>query len=167
MPSKHLILCHPLLLLPSIFPSIRVFSSESALHIRWPQYWSFSINISPSNEHPGLIFFKMDWLDLLAVQGIVKGLLQHHSSKASILRRSAFLVVQLSQPYMTTGKTIVLTIWTFVGKVMSLLFSLLCMMSEKNIDLISLSRCLKLSKSLSISEFLISPFKQGYEHIFP
>ena len=110
MPSKHLILCHPLLLLPSIFPSIRVFSSESAVHIRWPKYWSLSINISPSNERPGLISFKMDWLDLLAVQGIVKGLLQHHSSKASILWCSAFLMVQLSQPYMTTRKTIVLTI---------------------------------------------------------
>ena len=120
MPFNHLILCCPLLLLPSIFPSIRVFSNESALHIRWPKYWSFSFNISPSNKHPGLISFKTDWLDLLAVQGTLKSLLQHHSSKASILRRSAFFIVQLSHPYMTTGKTIALTRWTFVGKVMSL-----------------------------------------------
>ena len=125
MPSNHLILRRPLLLLPSIFPSIQVFSNESALHIRWPKYWSFSFNISPSNEHPGLISFRMDWLDLLAVQGTLKSLLQHHSLKASILRRSAFLTVQLSHPYMTTGKTIALTRWTFVGKVMSLLFNML------------------------------------------
>ena len=125
MPSNHLILCHPLLLLPSIFPSIRVFSSESALHVRWPKYWSFSFNISPSNEHSGLISFRMDWLHLLAVQGTLKSLLQHHSSKASILWRSAFFIVQLSHPYMTTGKTIGLTRWTFVGKVMSLLFNML------------------------------------------
>ena len=121
MPSIHLILCHPLLLLPSIFPSITVFSNESALHIRWPKYWSFSFNISPSNEHPGMISYRMDWLDLLAVQGTHKSLLQHHSSKASILQYSAFFIVQLSHPYMTTGKTIVLTSWTFVGKVMPLL----------------------------------------------
>ena len=114
MPSNHLILSHPLLLLPSIFPSIRVFSNESALHIRWPKYWSFSFNISPSNEHPGLISFRMDWLDFLAVQGTLKSLLQHHSSKAPILRCSAFFIVQLSHPYMTTGKTIALTRWTFV-----------------------------------------------------
>ena len=119
MPSNHLILCHPLLLLPSIFPSIRVFSNESALHIRWPKYWSFSFDISPSSEHPGLISFKMDWLDLLAVQGTVKSFLQCHSSKASILWCSVFFIVQLSHPYMTTGKTIALTRWTFVGKVMS------------------------------------------------
>ena len=125
MPSNHLILCHPLLLLPSIFPSIRVFSSESALHIRWPKYGSFSFKISPSNEHPGLISFRMDWLDLLAVQGTLKSLLQPHSSKASILRHSAFFIVQLSHPYMTTGKTIALTRQTFVGKVMSLLFNML------------------------------------------
>ena len=125
MPSSHLILCRPLLLLPSIFPSIRVFSNESALYIRWPKYWSFSFNISPSNEHPGLISFQMDWLDLLAVQGTLKSLLQHHSSKASILRCSAFFIVQLSHPYMTIGKTIALTRWTFVGKVMSLLFNML------------------------------------------
>ena len=125
MPSNHLILCCPLLLLPSIFPSIRVFSSESALYIRWPKYWSFSFNIIPSNEHPGLISFRMDRLDLLAVQGTLKSLLQHHSSKASVLRRSAFFIVQLSHPYMTTGKTIALTRQTFVGKVMSLLLNTL------------------------------------------
>ena len=113
MPSNHLILCCPLLLLPSIFPSIRVFSNKSVLHIRWPKYWSFSFNISPSNEHSGLISFRMDWLDLLAVQGTLKSLLQHHTSKASILRRSAFFIVQLSHPYMTTEKTTALTIWTF------------------------------------------------------
>jgi len=123
MPSNHLILCHPLLS-PSIFPSIRIFSNESALRIRWPKYWSFSFSISPSNEHSGLISFRMDWLDLLAVQRTLKSLLQHHSSKASILWRSSFFIVQLSHPYMTTGKTIALTRWTFVGKVMSLLFSI-------------------------------------------
>ena len=129
MPSNHLILCHPLLLLPSIFPSIRVFSNESGLHIRWPKFWSFSFNISPSNEHPRLISFRMDWLDLLAVQGThkvgktLKSLLQHHSSKASTLRQSAFFIVQLLHPYMTTGKT--LTRRTFVDKVMSLLFNML------------------------------------------
>ena len=122
MPSNHLILCCPLLLLPSIFPSIRVFSNESALRIRWPKYWSFSFSISPSNEYSGLISFRMDWLDLLAVQGTLKSLLQHHSSKASILQRSAFFIVQLSHPYMATGKTIALTRQTFVDKVMSLLF---------------------------------------------
>ena len=125
MPSNHLILCHPLLLLPSIIPSIRVFSNESALRIRWPKYWSFSFNISPSNEHPGLISFGMDWLDLLEVQGTLKSLLRHHSSKASILWHSAFFIVQPSHPYMTTGKTIALTRWTFVGKLMSLLFNML------------------------------------------
>ena len=124
MPSNHLILCHPLLLLPSIFPSIRVFSNESVLPIRWPRYWSFSFNISPSNEYSGLISFRMDWLDLVAVQGTLKSLLQH-SSKASILQHSAFFIVQLSHPYMTTGKTIALTRWTFVDKVMSLLFNML------------------------------------------
>ena len=122
MPSNHLILCHPLLLLPSIFLSIRVFSNESVLHVRGPKYWSFSFSISPSNEYSGLISF-MDWLDLLAVQGTLKCLLQHHSSKVSILQLSAFFIVQLSHPYMTTGKTIALTRWTFVGKVMSLLFN--------------------------------------------
>ena len=125
MPSNHLILCRPLLLLPLIFPSIRVFSNEPALHIRWPKYWSFSFNISPSNEYPGLISFRMDWLDLLAVQGTLKSLLQHHSSKAPLLLCSALFIVQLSHPYMTTGKTIALTRWTFVGKVMSLLFNML------------------------------------------
>ena len=125
VPSNHIILCRPLLLLPSIFPRIRVFSSESALHIRWPKYWSFSFNIGPSNEHPGLISFRMDWLDLLAVQGTLKSLLQHHSSKAPILQHSAFFIVQLSHPHMTTGKTIALTRQTFVGKVMSLLFNML------------------------------------------
>ena len=125
MPSSHHILCCPLLLLPSIFPKIRVLSSESALRIRWPKYWSFSFNISPSNEHPGLISFRMDWLDLLAVKGTLKSLLQQHSSKASILWRSAFFIVQLSHPYMTTGKIITLTRRTFVGKVISLLFNML------------------------------------------
>ena len=125
MPSNHLIFCSPLLLLPSIFPSIRVLSSESALHIRWPNYWSFSFNISPSIEHPGLISFRMDWLDLLAVQGTLKSLLQHHTSKASILLHLAFFIVQLSHPYMTTEKNIALTRQTFVGKVMSLLFNML------------------------------------------
>ena len=119
MPSNHLILCHPLLHLPSISPSIRVFSNESALPIRWPKYWSFSFNINPSNEQPGLISFRMDWLDLLAVQGTLKNLLQHHSSKASILWCSAFFMVQLSHPFMTIGKTIALTRWNFVGKIIS------------------------------------------------
>ena len=123
MSSNHLILCRPLLLLPSIFPSIRVFSSESVLHIRWPKYWSFTFRISPSNEYSGLISFRMDWLDLLAVQGTLKSLLQHHSSNASVLRHSAFCIVRLSHPYMTTGKTIALTRQTFVGKLMSLLFN--------------------------------------------
>ena len=125
IPSNYLILCHPLLLLPSIFPSIRVFSTESALRIRWPKYWSFSYSISPSNECSGLISFRMDWLGLLAVQGTLKSLLQHHSSKTSILWRPAFFIVQLSHPYMTTRKTIVLTRWTFAGKVMFLLFNML------------------------------------------
>ena len=125
MPSSHFILCRPLLLLPPIPPSIRVFANESDLCMRWPKYWSFSFKIIPSKEHPGLISFRMDWLDLLAVQGTLKSLLQHHSSKASILQRSAFFTVQLSHPYMTTGKTIALTRWTLVGKVMSLLFNML------------------------------------------
>ena len=139
MPSNHLILCRPLLLLPSIFPSIRVFSNESALHMRWPKCWSFSFNITPSNEHPGLISFRMDWLDLLAVQGTLKSLLQHHSSKASNLWCSAFFTVQLSHPYMTTGKTIVLTRRTFVGKAMSLLFN---MLSRLVITFLPRSKCL-------------------------
>ena len=125
MPSNSLIFCRPLLLLPSMFPSIRVFSNEPARHIRWPKFWSFSFSISPSNEYSGLIFFRMDWLDLPVVQGTLKSLLQHHSSKASILLCSAFFIVQLSHPYMTTGKTIALTRWTFVGKVRSLLFNVL------------------------------------------
>ena len=124
MPSSHFILCCPLLLLPPMPPSIRVFSNESTRHMRWPKYWSFSFSISPSNVHPGLISFRMNWLDLLAAQGTLKSLLQHHSSKASIFRHSVFITVQLSHPYMTTGKTIALTRWTFVGKVMSLLFNM-------------------------------------------
>ena len=126
MPSSHLILCHPLLLLPSMFPSIRVFPNESALHIRWPKYWSFSFSISPFNEHPGLVSFRMDWLDLLAVQGTLKSLLQHHSSKVSILLCSAFFLVQLSHPYMTTGKTIALTRQTFVVKGPTWTYFLIC-----------------------------------------
>ena len=125
MPSSHLILCHPLLLLSPITPSIRVFSNESALHMRWPKYWNFSFSISPSNEHPGPLSFRMDWLDLLAVQGTLKSLLQNHSSKASILQCSAFFTVQLSHPYVTTGKTIALTRWTFVDKVIPLLLNML------------------------------------------
>jgi len=125
MPSSYLTLCSPLFLLPPISPSIRAFSNESTLRVRWPKYWSFSVSVSPSNEHSGLIYFRMDWLDLLAVQGTLKSLLQHHSSKASVLRHSAFFTVQLSHPYMTIGKTIALTRQTFVGKVMSLLFNML------------------------------------------
>ena len=139
MPSSHLILCHPLLLLPPIPPSIRVFSSESTLHMRWPKYWSFSFSISPSDEHSGLISFRMDWLDLLAVQGTLKCLLQHHSSKASILQRSAFFTVQLSYPYMAAGKTIALTRRTFGGKVMSLLLN---MLSRLIITFLPRSKCL-------------------------
>ena len=127
-PSNHLILCRPRLLLPPVPPSIRVFSNESTLHVRWPKYWSFSFSISPSNEYSGLISFRMDWLELLAVQGTLKSLLKHHSSKASILQSSASFIVPLLHPYMTTGKTIVLTRWTFVGKVMSLLFNMLSML---------------------------------------
>ena len=142
MPSDHLILCCPLLLLPSIFPNIRVFSNESTLCMRWPKSWSFSFSIIPSKEHPGLISFRMDCLDLLAVQGTLKSLLQHHSSKASVLRRSAFLIVQLSHPYRTTGKTIALTRTTFVGKVMSLLFN---MLSRLVITFLPRSKCLSIS----------------------
>ena len=142
MPSNHLILCRPLLLLPPIPSSIRVFFNESTLRMRWPKYWSFSFNISPSSEHPGLIFFRMDWLDLLAVQGTLKSLLQHHSSKASILRCSAFFTVQLSHPYVTTGKTIALTRQTFVGKVMSLLFN---MLSWLVVPFLPRSKCLLIS----------------------
>ena len=142
MPSNHLILCRPLLLLPSIFPSIRVFSNESALHLRWPKYWSFSFNISPSSEHPGLISFRIDWLDLLAVQGTLNSLLQHHSLKASILWCSAFFIVQLSHPYATTGETIALTRWTFADRVMSLLFN---MLSRLVITFLLRSQCLLIS----------------------
>ena len=142
MPSNHLILCRPLLLLPPIFPNIRVFSNESAFHIRWPKYWRFSFNISPCNEHPGLISLRMDWLDLLAVQGTLKSLLQHHSSKASILQHSAFFIVQLSHLYMTIGKTIALTRQTFVGKVMSLPFN---MLSRLVINFLPRSKCLLIS----------------------
>ena len=152
MPSNHLILCHPLLLLPSIFPSIRVFSNESALCIRWPKYWSFSF--SPYNEHPGLISFRMDWLDLLAVQGTRKSLLQHHSSKASILWCSSFFIVQLSHPYMTTGKTIALTRWTSVGKVMSLLFNMPCRLV---ITFLPRSKCLLISWLQSPSAVSLEP----------
>ena len=154
MPSNHLIFWHPLLLLPSIFPSIRVFSDESALHIRWPKYWSFSLNNSPSNEHSGLICFRMDWLDLLAVQGTLKSVLQHHSSKASILRYSAFFTVQLSHPYMTTRKTIALTRWIFVGKVMSLLFN---MLSRLVITFLPRSKYLLISWVQSPSAVILEP----------
>ena len=156
MPSSHLILCHPLLLLPPIPPSIKVFSSESTLRMRWPKYWSFSFSISPSNEHPGLISFRMDWLDLLAVQGTLKSLLQHHSSKASILQRSAFFTVQLSHPYMTTGKTIALTRWTFVGKVMSLLLN---MLPRLVITFLARSECLLISWLQSPSAVILEPRK--------
>ena len=156
MASNYLILCCPLLLLPSIFPNIRVFSNESALRIRWPKYWSFSFNMSPSNEHLGLISFRMDWLDLLAVQGTLKSLLQHHSSKASILLRSAFFIVQLSHPYMTTGKTIALTKWTFVDKVMSLLFN---MLSRLIITFLPVSKHLLISWVQSPSAVILEPRK--------
>jgi len=154
MPSSHLILCRPLLLLPPIPPSIRVFSNESTLHMRWSKYWSFSFSISPSNEHPGLISFRMDWLDLLTGQGTLKSLLQHHSSKASILRCSAFFIVQLSHSYMTTGKTIALTRWTFVGKVMSLLFY---MLSRLVITFLPRSKCLLISWLQSPSAVILDP----------
>ena len=156
MLSSHLILCRPLLLLPLIPPSIRVFSSESVLHIRWPKYWSFSFNIRPSNEYSGLISFRMDWLDLLAVQGTLKSLLQHHSSKASILRLSAFFIVQLSHPYMTTGKTIALTKRTFFGKVMSLLFN---MLSRLVIAFLPRSKCLLISWLQSPSAVILESKK--------
>ena len=156
VPSNHLILCRPLLLLPSIFPSIRVFSNESVLHIRWPKYWSFSFSISPSNEYLALISFRMDWLDLLAVQGTLKSLVQHHSSKASILWRSAFSMVQLSHPYMTTGKTIALTRQTFVGKVMSLLFN---MLSRLVIAFLPRSKRLLISWLQSPSAVILEPKK--------
>ena len=156
VPSNHLILCHPLLLQPSIFPSIRVFSNESVIYIRWPKYWSFSFSISPSNEYSGLISLKTDWWDLLAVQGTLKSLLQHHSSKASILRCSAFFIVQLSHPYMTTGKTIALTRWTFFSKVISLLFN---MSSRLVIAFLSRSKHLLTSWLQSPSEVILEPLK--------
>ena len=156
MPSNHLILCCPLLLLPSVFPSIRVFSNESALHIRWPKYWSFSFNISPSKEYSGLISFRMDWFDLLAVQGNLKSLLQHHSSKAPILWHSAFFIIQLSHPYMTTGKTIALTRQTFVGKVMSLFFN---MLSRLVITFRPMSKRLFISWLQSPSAVILEPRK--------
>ena len=157
IPSNHLILCHPLLLLPSIFPSIRVFSNKSAVHIRWPKYWSFSFNISPSNEHPGLISFRMDRLDLLAVQGTLKSLLQYHSSKTSILWCSAFFIVQLSDPYMTTGKTLALTRQTFVGKVISLLLN---MLSRLVITFLTRCKCLLISWLQSLSAVILGPRKR-------
>ena len=162
MTSNHLILCHPLLFLPSIFPSIRIFSIESALRIRWPKYWSFNFNISPSNEHPGLISFRMDWLDLLAVQGTLKSLLQHHS-KAPILQCSAFFTVQLSHPYMTTGKTIALTRWTFVGKVMSLLFNTLFRLVTA---FLPRSKCLLISWLQSPSAVILEPPQNKVSHCF-
>ena len=163
MPSNHIILCHHLLLLPSIFPSIRVFSSESVLHIRWPKYWSFSFSISPFNEYSGLISFRMDWLDLLAVQGTLKSFLQHHSSKASILWLSAFFMVQLSHPYLTTGKTTALTRWTFVGKVMSLLFN---MLSGLVIGFLPRSKRLLISWLRSPSAVILEPKKESLS-LFP
>ena len=170
IPSNHFILCHPLLLLPSIFPSVRVFSSESVLRISWPKYWSFSFSISPSKENPGLISFRMDWLDLLTVQGTLKSLHQHHSSKASVLQCAAFFTVQLSHPYNTTGKTIVLTRWTFVAKVISLLFS---MLSRLVITFLRRSKCLLISwlqspsavifSSVQFSHSLVSDSLQPHE----
>ena len=156
MPSNHLILCHPFLLPPSIFPSFRIFSNESVLRIRWPEYWSLSFSISPSNEYSGLISFRMDWLDLLVVQGTLKSLLKHHSSKASILQCSAFFIVQLSHPYMTTGKTIALTRWTFVGQVMSLLFN---MLSRLVVAFLPRSKPLLISWLQSPSAVILEPAK--------
>ena len=156
IPSNHLILCRPLLLPPSNFPSIRVFSNESVLRIRWPKYWSFSFNISPSNEYSGLISFRMDWFDLLAVQGTLKSLLQHHSSKASVRQHSAFFIVQPSHPYMTTGKTIALTRRTFVGKVMSLLFN---MLSRLVVVFLPRSKCLLIPWLQSASAVILEPPK--------
>ena len=166
MPSNHLILCHPLLLLPSIFPSIRVFSNESVLHIRWPNYWSCSFSISPSNEYSELISFRIEWLDLLAVQETLKSLLQHHSSKASVLRCSAFFIVKLSHPYMTTGKTITLTRWTLVDKVMSLLLN---MLSRLVITFLPRSKCLNFMAAVTIcSDFRAPQNKICHRfHCFP
>ena len=170
MPSSHLILCCPLLLLLPIPPSIRVFSNESTLHMRWPKYWSFSFSISPSNEYPGLISLRMDWLDFLAVQMTLKSPLQHHSSKASILMHSAFFTVQLSHPCMTTGKTIALTRWTFLVKVMSLLFN---MLSKLVITFLPRSKCLLISWLHSPSAVILEPKKESltllplFPHLFP
>ena len=162
MPSNHLILCHPLLLLPPIPPSIRVFSNDSTLCMRWPKYWSFSFSVSPSNEHPGLISFRMDWLDLLAFQRTLKSLLQNHSSKASIFQRSAFYIVQLSHPYMTTGKTIALTRWTFVDKVMSLPFN---MLSRLVITFLPRSKRLLISWLQSPSVVILEPPKIKFDTV--
>ena len=164
MPSNHPILCRPLILLPSIFPSIRVFSNESALCIRWPKYWSYSFSIRPSKKHSGLIYFRMDWLDLLAVQGTLKSLLQNHSSKASVLLCSAFFCVQCPHPYMTTGKTMALTRWTFVGKVMSLLFD---MLSRLVIAFLSRSKCLLISWLPSPSAVILEPRKIKSDTVSP
>ena len=164
MPSSHLILYRPLLILPPIPPSSRVFSDESTLPMRWPKYWSFSFGISPSNEHPELISFRMDWLDLLAVQGTLKGLLQHHSSKASILQHSAFFTVQLSHPYMTTGQTVALTRWTFVGKVMSLLLN---MVSRLVITFLPRSKRLLISWLQSPSAVILEPTKIKSDTVSP
>ena len=162
IPSNHLILCHPLLLPPSIFPSIRVFSNESVLHIRRPKYWTFSFSISPSDEYSGLISFRIEWFDLLVVQGTLKSFLQHHISKASILRCSAFFTVQLSHPYMTTGKTIALTRWTFVGQVTSLFFN---MLSRLVIDFLPRSKCLLISWLQSPSAVILEPKKIKLEEL--
>ena len=163
IPSNHLILCCPLLLLPPILPSIRVFTKESTLRMRWPKFWSFSFSISPTNEYPGLISFRMDWLDVLAVQGTLKSLLQHHSSKASIFQCSAFFMVQLSHPYMTTGKTIALTRWTFVGKVVSLLFN---MLSRLVIAFLPRSKCFLISWLQSPPAVILEPRKIKVSHCF-
>ena len=163
MPSNHLILCHPLLLLPSIFPSIRVFSSESILHIRWSKYQSFSFSISPSKEYSGLVSFRIDWLDLLVVQGTLKSLLQHHSLKASILQCSAFFMVQLSHPYTTTRKTIALTRWTFISKVMSLLLN---MLSRLVITFLPRGKCLLISWLQSPSAVILEPPQNKISHCF-
>ena len=164
MPSNHLILCRPLLLSPSIFPSIKVFSSESVLRIRWPKYWSFSFSISPSNEYSGLISFRIDWFNLLAVQGTLKSLLQHYSSKASILWRSAFFIIQLSHQYMTTGKIIALTRQTFVGKIVSLLLN---MLSRLVIAFLPRSKCLLISWLQSASAVILEPPQNKVSHCFP
>ena len=164
MPSNHLILCHPLFLLPPIPPSIRIFSNESTLCMRWPKYWSFSLSISPFNEHPVLVSFRMDWLDLQALQGTLKSLLQHHSSKASILQCSAFFIVQLSHPYMTTGKTIALTRRTFVGKVISLLFN---MLSRLVITFLPRSKHLLISWLQSPSAVILEPPKIKSDTVSP